>query len=54
MMEDDATRLFVGSPQDAKAVLAEVRELKFSLEESNEAAEHLQTELATAQVRIAG
>ena len=36
--------------QDAKVVLAEVRELKFALEESNEAAEHLQSELATAQV----
>ena len=36
--------------QDAKVVLAEVRELKFALEESNEAAEHLQSELAAAQV----
>ena len=36
--------------QDAKVVLADVRELKFALEESNEAAEHLQSELAAAQV----
>ena len=36
--------------QDARALLADVRELKFALEESNEAAEHLQAELATAQV----
>lgn len=42
---------FVGcAAQDAKVVLAEVRELKFALEESNEAAEHLQSELAAAQV----
>lgn len=36
--------------QDAKSVLAEVRELKFALEESNEAASHLQSELEAAQV----
>ena len=38
--------------QDARAVLAEARELKFALEESHAAAEHLQSELATAQVRV--
>lgn len=36
--------------QDAKELLAQVRELKFALEESDQAAEHLATELAAAQV----
>lgn len=31
-------------------MLSEVRELKFALEESNQAAKHLQYELAAAQV----
>ncbi len=38
--------------QDARAVLAEARELRFALEESRAAAEHLQAELAAAQVRL--
>lgn len=36
--------------QDARELLAEVRELKFALEESDQAAEQLQSELAAAQV----
>lgn len=36
--------------QDAREMLAELRELKFALEESNEAAASLQSELAAAKV----
>ncbi len=36
--------------QDARELLAEVRELTFALEESNAATQQLQTELTAAQV----
>jgi len=36
--------------QDAKELLAEVRELNFALDESNEATEHMTTELSAVQV----
>ncbi len=37
--------------QDAREMLAELRELKFALEESKEAAASLQSELAAAKVK---
>jgi hypothetical protein len=36
--------------QDAKELMSQVRDLKFALEESDQAAEHLAAELAAAQV----
>ncbi len=37
--------------QDARELLGEVREMKFALEESDAAAEHLASELSAVQVR---
>ena len=39
--------------QDAKELLAKVREMSFALEESDQAAEHLANELAASQVDLA-
>ena len=36
--------------QDARELLGEVREMKFALEESDQAAEHLTSELSAIQV----
>ena len=38
--------------QDAKELLAKVREMSFALEESDQAAEHLANELAASQVAL--
>ena len=38
--------------QDAKELMSQVRDLKFALEESDQAAEHLASELAAAQVSM--
>ena len=38
--------------QDARELLGEVRELNFALDESNQAAEHLTSELSAVQVRL--
>ena len=36
--------------QDARELLSEVREMKFALDESDQAAEHLTSELSAVQV----